>query len=650
MAISTLIVAVRTTGAAGLTRLAAGFTAARTSAQRLGTGTQNLTRGMFALQRQVSSVAGAYQDVNGLWRTSTGALLTQRHTVTTVATGWGRLANAVRNAGRAMRNLPGNALSGIGDAISGMLPMLTKWSGLLVGIAAFLVPLVPIVTHLSGAVLLLAPAAFTAVTAFTALKLAFGGVGDAIKAGLAGSSKEDIEKFNEALKKLSPAAREFARSAVDVIKAWRPVKQAVQEAFFGGGVGGNNLAHEIRQLSIEFKPLVMKWLPQVSRAFGELFKSASDFLTLPSTKADFEGIFRNTQRAIEAILGTFKALGRAMLDITAVAAPRFANMTEGIEGMANKFAAWIKEMRESGKLTEWIDNAKKTLDELGGIAKETGRIFQAIFKGGDDSEESFLKGLRDSLRDLADWAHGEDGQNIIKALGMIAAGIVRLGSLTALITNMTSSVHAVKGAWMAWGDEISSFVKKFYNNMIFLTAVVVNVVLNAFSMVLNGAAAAFSWVPGLGPKLQQAADKFKEFRDRVNNYLAGLQKDVNINVDINYRSRGEKLPQAVGSKISSGNIRALAGGGTFRRGETTVVGEDGPELVTWNSSGRVHSNRDSTRKLSGSNGGGSAMQVELVTAGSGGGAVAELIYSLVKSGALRLKVRNGGSTVGAVAV
>lgn len=649
MAISTLIVAVRTTGAAGLTRLAAGFTAARTSAQRLGTGTQNLTRGMFALQRQVSSVAGAYQDVNGLWRTATGALLTQRHTVTTVTTGWGRLAGAVRTAGRAMRNLPGNAISGIGDAISGMLPMLAKWSALLVGIAALLVPLVPVVTHLSGSVLLLAPAVFTAVTAFAALKLAFHGVGDAIKAGLAGSSKEDLEKFHKALAKLSPAAREFAVSAVEIVKAWRPVQKAVQEAFFGGGKGGNNLAHEIRQLSIEFKPLVMKWLPQMAQLFGNLFKSASDFLTLPSTKNDLEGIFRNTHRAIDAILGTFKAIGRAIMDITAVAAPRFANMTEGIEGMANKFAKWIKEMRDSGKLTEWIDNAKKTLDELGGIAKETGRIFQAIFKGGDDSEESFLKGIRDSLRDLADWAHGEDGQNIIKALALISAAIVKLGSLTALITNMTSSVHAVKGAWMAWGDEITSFVKKFYNNMIFLTAVVVNVVLNAFSMVLNGAAAAFSWVPGLGPKLQQAATKFQEFRDKVNNYLAGLQKDVNINVDINYRSRGEKLPQAVGSKIASGNIRALAGGGPFRRGETTVVGEDGPELVTWSGSGRVHSNRDSTRMLSPTSGGSAATQVELVSTG-GGGPVAELIYSLIKGGSLRLQVRSGGARVGVVTV
>lgn len=645
MAISTLIVAVRTTGAAGLTRLGSSFL--RLAANiRVATNRFINTGGVLgALSRAMArfSARGGAIGLLGRSLTRVGALFGA------LGRGVGRVVGVL---GRGLASAAGvavGALQSLAQSLSSAIASSGKLLAMLGGVAAVMVPLVPVVTHLSGAVMLIGPAVFAAVTGLVALKLAFSGVGDAIKAGLAGSSKEDIEKFNEALKKLSPSAQEFARSAVDVIKAWRPVKKAVQEAFFGGGVGGNNLAHEIRQISIEFKPLVMKWLPQVAQLFGALAKSASDFLTLPSTKNDFEGIFRNTLRAIDAILGTFKALGRAMLDITAVAAPRFANMTEGIEGMANKFAAWIKQMRESGKLTEWIDNAKKTLDELGGIAQETGRIFQAIFRGGDDSEESFLKGIRNSLKDIADWANGGDGQNTIKAIGMISAAIVQLGSLTILIMNMTSSVHAVTGAWRAWGDEVTAFVKRFYNNMIFLTAVVVNVVLNAFSMVLNGAAAAFSWVPGLGPKLQQAADKFKEFRDRVNNYLAGLQKDVNINVDINYRSRGEKLPQAVGSKISSGNIRALAGGGTFRRGETTVVGEDGPELVTWNGSGRVHSNRDSTRKLSGSNGGGSAMQVELVTTG-GGGAVAELIYSLVKSGALRLQVRSGGSRVGTVSV
>ncbi|ETA66365.1 phage tail tape measure protein [Haloechinothrix halophila] len=47
--------------------------------------------------------------------------------------------------------------------------------------------------------------------------------------------------------------------------------------------------------------------------------------------------------------------------------------------------------------------------------------------------------------------------------------------------------------------------------------------------IVDGAAKAFGWVPGIGPKLRSAADKFRTFRRDVNNALGGIKdKDVAV--------------------------------------------------------------------------------------------------------------------------
>ena len=47
--------------------------------------------------------------------------------------------------------------------------------------------------------------------------------------------------------------------------------------------------------------------------------------------------------------------------------------------------------------------------------------------------------------------------------------------------------------------------------------------------IIDGAAKAFGWIPGIGPKLKTAADKFRGFRQNVNDALSGI-KDKNVTV------------------------------------------------------------------------------------------------------------------------
>lgn len=573
MAISSLTVAVRTTGAAQLAAMGARFT---------------------ALGRRASAAARAMH-----------AAASPR-----IAAGLTRIGVAARFAAAQFARLARSAADSATGFAKGLAPLAGKFAGVL----ALLVPLVPVVTHLSGGILLLAPAAFTAATALGTLKLALSGVGDAITAGLSG----DAEQFNDALKKLSPSAQEFARSAVQIVKAWRPVKTAIQEAFFGGGKSGNNLAHEIRQMSISFKPLVEKWLPQVARLFGGLVKSASDFLTLPSTKNDLEGIFRNTLRGLDAIVGTIKALGRALLDITAVAAPAFANFAESIEDGANKFADWIKESRNAGKITQWIENAKRTAGLLLDIGKEIVNVFKAIFTAGEGSEKPFLEGLRDTIGKLAEWFRSGDGQGFLKGLGSFAVAIADIGTKIS--------------EWKQDFEDFREWLRSLFGQGE-----------NAIGMLgrlATAGATAFSWVGG-------AAAAVRNLATAVQNAMGSIQAAINsvrgrvVFLDVITRHSEQGFARALGNSggTGGGRMQVRAAGGPVWAGMGPVlVGERGPEIVTFGRSGYVHNARQSAAMASGG-----ATAVELVVAPGADSLFAAMIQKAVRGGLLKLRVTAAGA-------
>lgn len=128
--------------------------------------------------------------------------------------------------------------------------------------------------------------------------------------------------------------------------------------------------------------------------------------------------------------------------------------------------------------------------------------------------------------------------------------------------------------------------------------------LQAFDLILSGAAKAFGWVPGIGPKLQRASSEFSKFRQRANAELNKIQdEDVNVKIRVGILGATVGLAASVaaqiargvgrmGGKASGGIIGAASGG--IRNG-LTWVGENGPELVDAAPGSRVYSNPDSMR-------------------------------------------------------
>jgi hypothetical protein len=83
------------------------------------------------------------------------------------------------------------------------------------------------------------------------------------------------------------------------------------------------------------------------------------------------------------------------------------------------------------------------------------------------------------------------------------------------------------------------------------------VISTVFGWIIHGAANAFGWIPGLGPKLKAAAAQFDIFKARVNSALNGLNNKT-ISVDVGFKAfKGARGPA---SPAYPGGVGAAGGG------------------------------------------------------------------------------------------
>jgi phage-related protein len=97
---------------------------------------------------------------------------------------------------------------------------------------------------------------------------------------------------------------------------------------------------------------------------------------------------------------------------------------------------------------------------------------------------------------------------------------------------------------------------------------------------LNAAAKAFGWVPGLGSKLKKAANEFGTFRDNVNAALNGV-KDQTITVTAKLNSANVNSKNATDRRLPSAGF--ADGGGVFggERGKDSVPAMLMPDEHVW---------------------------------------------------------------------
>ncbi|MGZ6836781.1 MAG: phage tail length tape measure family protein [Blastococcus sp.] len=112
-----------------------------------------------------------------------------------------------------------------------------------------------------------------------------------------------------------------------------------------------------------------------------------------------------------------------------------------------------------------------------------------------------------------------------------------------------------------------------------------NIFISTFKFIIDGAASAFGWVPGIGPKLKSAAKQFDAFARSVQASLTSIKPPpIVLNVRLG-GAAGAAAATAIANKQN--RLDGRASGGPVTANTAYLVGEQGPEIVVPSTSGTV---------------------------------------------------------------
>lgn len=455
-----------------------------------------------------------------------------------------------------------------------------------VALTAVALHALPSIIDLLGIIQLLPAAILAGGLAMATLKLATNGVGDAIKEALT-----DWNKWEKTTKDLPRSVHDFVAAVVLIRNAFVPLRKELAHRLFGG------LGADLVRLNTAHFPALNRWMPRIADSFREAGHSLLVWLADAERVAQIEAIFRNLTAFIGSMNRVLKPMAEIFLDIAEVAAPRLASIADTFANLMDRAAEWIGKMKDSGALGEWLDKAVSGFTELRGIAADLVGVIAAVYSSADTGGQTFLETLHAQTTALREWAESAAGERAFEGLSQLGEIILKLGVIVA--QSFIGIVYVVGAIYRAFNGFLSF-------------------VLNVLSSILHAAAVAFQWIPGIGPKLQQASKEFDAYRDRVNKSLAGI-KDETVMVNI---ITVERKAQG-GTLGGSGGFRGFATGGIATG--LIKVGERGAELIDVGARGaRVRNAGDTRRAVSGggSAGGGGTASTPSNAAGNSAGLLA----------------------------
>lgn len=444
--------------------------------------------------------------------------------------------------------------------------------------------------------------------------------GDA--AGALGVSQDGFQRTMLALSQSISATKINAGDMNQIVEAGIPIWKIMAEAL-------GKPVSEIRKMSEKGELLTADVLPklnaQMSKDYGgNMAKQSQTLSGMWSTLMDT--FHQGMADALTPLLPILRDVMPGAMKMTGSALKGLADFLSGTIRIFQRTSA---EARTSGTFLNSLGNIVKGVASW--VRDSLIPAFQRAASSVMPAVHSAIKTVTDAFRNNQDMVQKVRG--IFQALGVIITQAV-----------IPTLAYVAKTALPVLANTFSGLITIMNRVVLPGLKLFVNVVLGIFGFIINGAAQAFGWIPGIGPRLKRAAAEFNSFRNSVNSALSGIRSrtvTVNIVTKINGHvanitsggNLGDVVNISTGGHTTkarrTGGIQGAAGGGP--RSNTTLVGEDGPELIELPGGSSVHSAPDTARMLGG--GWGQPQRVVLEVRSSGAPVddfLAELIRRYVR--------------------
>lgn len=460
-----------------------------------------------------------------------------------------------------------------------------------------------------------------------------------------------VDAYAEALKNLSPEAREVVKTLRGLSDEWQEVKFAVQDAFFEG------TAEDIQDLAGIYLPLLKSGLSGIAGELNDMGDYAFDQLMDPAVVAAVNKVLGNTSKLLdnaETALGDFIS---GFLQLAGIGSDYLPGIGTWLADIGANFREWVETDPEG--VREFIESALEGFEDLGEIIGNVIDFFSALFGGlaeGTANGEGFLDLVADMTQSLVDFVESEGVQAVLSVLGtifrMIFETIPIWGPVAAGMLLVAGAMAVVNAIFMA--------------NPIFLVIIAITALVSAFVWLWNNVEGFRNFWIGAWEGVQYAfflardsivggfwwlMDQIGIISDNVSGFLGGmwdgLEEGAKTAVNgaiwvLNGLISGVNFVVDALNAVNPfapighvGYIPYLARGGIASG--LAVVGENGPELVDLPAGSRVHPAGDSERMMEGGGrrrGGGGAL--ELRVAPGADSALASLLMRMVRTGELEL--------------
>jgi phage-related protein len=450
----------------------------------------------------------------------------------------------------------------------------------------------------------------------------FGLIGGAAIAKTNKVAKQIADLRKKANTLVDPKAAAAAKAQAEALeatltgpqKAFLAAKDAVGEAFETlTKSSGKDIFRPINQglkLLAAVMPALAPVIHSVSDALTDLLQSAGKSAKGGGLKSFLDFLARASGPAITAFATILGNIGTGVAGLITAFAPVGAKLTDKLIELTGAFADFGRNADSNSGLQSFIayvqEVGPRVAEVLGSVIQAVVHLavalapFGGIVLGGIGLLANLISAIPTPVLTvlasvigtvvvgLKAWAVAQaiiDALLVANPIGLVVLAIA--GLVTGLVLAYKSSQtfrDVVKGVFKVVSTAASAMwtvIKAIFKTWVTVWFTVVGAI-------VNGAAKAFGWVPGIGGKLKAAAEKFNEFRDSVNRALDGIhpEKTIRLNVTTKQIVLNPSLakPRGIDGERASG--------GPVVAGRTYLVGEEGPELWTAPSSGRIIPNSE----------------------------------------------------------
>jgi phage-related protein len=469
----------------------------------------------------------------------------------------------------------GGVLGQLGSSIGGAVsssPLLA----LILILTPAIIALAAALSQLIGLVGILPSGLAVVLTAIIPVIVAFQNFGDAVGAIASG----DVEKINEALKKLSPSAAFVAREIGAMLPNLRAFQRLVQETFF------REITGDFTKVIRAIFPTMEKGFTTVTAAVGRLISGFADLIAHADTIQVFRELFASTGRIIDKLAGPFTRFAEMLLSTVHESLPFVERLATAFGKALDTFSAFVNKSIETDDFDQFIEDAITTVKELIDLGKALGALIGTIFAGTETSGHELLKTLTDMVTQITEFLKTEDG---IKTLELMSLAVQAFGAI--LLTSAQTMVFfgGVFFNMMTLLEGIGRGFVVVMSTIIDWVTLMKDTLVNDFNNVVFIITHLPEIISGLAPKFLSAG------KNLINSFMNGFRSvgsfigDIAGDIVNSVKGFLNKAIDRINSGItvldnvlpgSLGRIPRLADGGIFQArpgGGLAVLGEGGSD-------------------------------------------------------------------------